>query len=40
MIYDEFKYGFYITYNGPKHPFDSKKLKSVLSNPEGARLKI
>ena len=40
MIYDGFKYGFYINYNGPRHPFDSKNLKSVLSNPEGARLKI
>jgi hypothetical protein len=40
MIYDEFKYGFYINYNGPRHSFDSKNLKSVLSNPEGARLKI
>jgi hypothetical protein len=40
MIYDGFKYGFYINYNGPRHPFDSKIFKSVLSNPEGARLKI
>ena len=40
MIYDGFKYGFYINHNAPRHPFDSKNLKSVLSNPEGAQLKI
>jgi hypothetical protein len=30
MIYDGFKYGFYINYNGPRHPFDSKKLKHFI----------
>ena len=40
MIFDGFTYVFYVNYNGPRRPFDSKNLGYVLSNPEGARLKI
>ena len=33
-LYNGFRYGFRINYAGPRVPYESKKLKSVLNNPE------
>ncbi|XP_071141913.1 uncharacterized protein [Mytilus edulis] len=40
ILFNGFKFGFSLDLHGPRFPFESKNLKSVLSNPIGARLKI
>ena len=40
ILYNGFRYGFRLNYHGPRIPFDSKNLKSVLTDPDRAREKI
>ncbi|CAC5356332.1 unnamed protein product [Mytilus coruscus] len=37
ILFNGFKFGFSLNYHGPRFPFDSKTIKSVLLNPVGAR---
>ena len=40
ILYNGFRYGFRIHYAGPRVPYESRNLKSVLNNPAIAWKKV
>jgi hypothetical protein len=40
ILYNGFRYGFRINYAGPRVPYESRNLKSVLNNPAIAWEKV